>query len=772
MAANGPPLPLPGAPDLAAHAFSIPSNASFRPWQLDARNDPYRGNYEALLRTFAPDAVPPLDGETILALISSRGPSINPSFMGFFPDPTVPNSVTGTLVVISLLGRYTPPLGEDATNFATVYGTYGDYRNGQQRTMVIEAEEFTPLPHQRILVSSTFEQAYNEWSAQGFEGVLGPYGGPDGNPPPNGPGEPNPDDALPPNCIRVQVRPLTAVPFCYLPLLYGTDGSRLGPGKAYQACYDYALANNLLQAHAPFFYALLVGGTVQHDEPPAGLDAEAPDQPIDPREFPTESLQATPPVPDLAPLIADWRWQLALERLPRVAPAGAATTAAPPVDQSVVEVLRLATAQTERLNQETARLATRCPVETRWGLDGVETILTLTEAPDIAHAPIIWTTLATRKKKNDFRTLDAALKKVAAVRRYPQPVASLHLLQAVDRLNFSGDHTQTISHCIQPFVMMMVDTTTPAAARATQQAELAAQSYCLVVEGENTLSVSDAKLLETSAADAGIIPSDNMEGRAMLKALVVWLEVLLGPAHALVRNLAEFVTAFAEKDLKFDTFLRKTPHSATYVLRTVQVGVMDYFNDLLSGTPSEVPDFMPLIKKWMKNNPQWVEVSLPDELLAAAPSSGGAPAGGAPAGGRQGGGAPIGGGNGARGNGSASVNSDLTGPTVTRVNRPAADEDPSIVALNTTLPNRLSISDLITAGGGYPAVPTVQRGGRPVTMCLSYHLRGGCFTNCSRAADHSRHSAADSARLLTFLEGAATTASTAASSASSAVPRT
>jgi len=32
-------------------------------------------------------------------------------------------------------------------------------------------------------------------------------------------------------------------------------------------------------------------------------------------------------------------------------------------------------------------------------------------------------------------------------------------------------------------------------------------------------------------------------------------------------------------------------------------------------------------------------------------------------------------------------------------------------------------------------------------MCASYHLRGTCFTNCKRAADHQQHSEEEDALL-------------------------
>jgi len=54
--------------------------------------------------------------------------------------------------------------------------------------------------------------------------------------------------------------------------------------------------------------------------------------------------------------------------------------------------------------------------------------------------------------------------------------------------------------------------------------------------------------------------------------------------------------------------------------------------------------------------------------------------------------------------------------------------DPTLVAL---LPPTVRIKDLI----GNDEPPKNETGGR---MCLSFHLRGLCFTNCRRTADHTR----------------------------------
>lgn len=49
----------------------------------------------------------------------------------------------------------------------------------------------------------------------------------------------------------------------------------------------------------------------------------------------------------------------------------------------------------------------------------------------------------------------------------------------------------------------------------------------------------------------------------------------------------------------------------------------------------------------------------------------------------------------------------------------------------------VKFNDVIAKVG---ALPTVQRNGKAIPMCASYHLRGTCWSNCQRKADHKSHS--------------------------------
>ncbi len=52
------------------------------------------------------------------------------------------------------------------------------------------------------------------------------------------------------------------------------------------------------------------------------------------------------------------------------------------------------------------------------------------------------------------------------------------------------------------------------------------------------------------------------------------------------------------------------------------------------------------------------------------------------------------------------------------------------------------------------APPTVKRNGTDVPMCISYHLRGQCFSNCSQKADHAKHTNEEDVKLMDWCKKA------------------
>ena len=61
-----------------------------------------------------------------------------------------------------------------------------------------------------------------------------------------------------------------------------------------------------------------------------------------------------------------------------------------------------------------------------------------------------------------------------------------------------------------------------------------------------------------------------------------------------------------------------------------------------------------------------------------------------------------------------------------------------------TLISKTKFNDVIKKVG---EPPKVTRGGKELSMCASYHLRGTCFSNCNRRADHGPHTEEEHAAL-------------------------
>jgi hypothetical protein len=64
---------------------------------------------------------------------------------------------------------------------------------------------------------------------------------------------------------------------------------------------------------------------------------------------------------------------------------------------------------------------------------------------------------------------------------------------------------------------------------------------------------------------------------------------------------------------------------------------------------------------------------------------------------------------------------------------------------------RKKISDAI-AKAGEP--PLVTRDGTSAQMCVSFHLRGSCWSKCNRRLDHGPHNEEEDKRLLEWCKEA------------------
>jgi hypothetical protein len=61
----------------------------------------------------------------------------------------------------------------------------------------------------------------------------------------------------------------------------------------------------------------------------------------------------------------------------------------------------------------------------------------------------------------------------------------------------------------------------------------------------------------------------------------------------------------------------------------------------------------------------------------------------------------------------------------------------------------LRVRDVMVRAGAANRVPTNSNG---IEMCLSYHIKGMCNTNCARNGDHKEHTAAEDQAILRWCE--------------------
>jgi hypothetical protein len=74
---------------------------------------------------------------------------------------------------------------------------------------------------------------------------------------------------------------------------------------------------------------------------------------------------------------------------------------------------------------------------------------------------------------------------------------------------------------------------------------------------------------------------------------------------------------------------------------------------------------------------------------------------------------------------------------------------PIIPALQKFVDMNLRVRDVLVRAGAANRIPTNNAG---VEMCLSYHLKGMCNTNCARSADHKEHQTSEDQAIVRWCE--------------------
>ena len=338
----------------------------------------------------------------------------------------------------------------------------------------------------------------------------------------------------------------------------------------------------------------------------------------------------------------------------------------------------------------------------------------MTNSTSEADLPILWSRIAAAGGKREREAIDSVFRETGTAldQQHLVPVITPDLAKKITSVRFAGNNMDDLSEGINPFVLIIADLTSPSGERAYLDAVAMAQDYDDLVAGTTAAKLDDIKTLKAAAKVQ--IPTNFTAARAMLTAFLITLASLFGPMHPQVTDLNNFVSEYTAKETFYQGRIQRTDgvYGPARLLRFVQLQVRAWFSAMESASTTAAiaavitPNFTQALHKTNVGDMTWLPDLPPSYRLK--PADAGKPP--------------------------ASKSNDDDKKKSQQVRNPAMntrfDDFKTGIVQN-------KFNDIIKKVG---APPTVERGGKTIPMCASYHLRGNCFSTCGRKADHGPHS--------------------------------
>ena len=344
--------------------------------------------------------------------------------------------------------------------------------------------------------------------------------------------------------------------------------------------------------------------------------------------------------------------------------------------------------------------------------------------------PDLWFHFAASKKKQEFGTIRNSLENHARSDHSFGPFAPIptpKLMSDLSSITFVGDHPEDTETGIQPFMAM------DGAEEFRAAAQELARNYTMLAEGDVSITFADLENFKLPKDVKGH-PTTYFELERSLIIFGNLLGAVLGNNHPLMSAYRRFWKTAQEefKSRLYHEIDTRRVIKPVHILRSIQLIVFNWFTSKkLHRTPA-VPQFhyiLDRISMYMYTNPilppnlyQLIaprptpKFPLPIPSIAtqvtddASTHSNMSSVTGATG--------TTGLTRGTFGTGHSRYGTAVANPSV----------DSTLLAL---LPPTVRIKDLL-------GTDDAPRNENNKPMCLSYHLRGLCFTNCRRVVDHSR----------------------------------
>lgn len=662
--------------------------------------DPYQGDYAAVMDTFAAiDAITSADLFTEVATVDPTTPN---AYIGIFEAPGV---VGGLSLVVHAIARFKARLGQPSQWNNRVFGFVQDVQGAHGDITTVELDDtfFRLTDGATTLTVPADAEVDALWDADPNLRMLPPVA------------------AGAPNSRQIRTRHLMYVPPKYLKLVINR---RLSPRELWTdlAC---AIADdgNLVSCRNLVDWILCAGVR-------PGPNAES------------ASPLAAPTVPLGDAALYEHRRRIQYQQLrdPRAdpTPTNAANAQMFALMGQVVTEQRL-TREGAEAHRAMGGRTTKTP--TTFWYDNLPQLLFLCGVDTEAELPRLWHVLAAASTANDRNSLDGHMRRLAvADNAHSQaPIVTPDLTRRLVSLNFAGNDRDDLALGIQPFNLVVTDPGDAEGTRLAVAATVNASEYDQLMLGGTSQALTDLRDLRT-VAKISVNLSFN-QAKRKLQALRLLLLGMLGAEHTLYQAYYVFLRTWIQQDDTWQARMRH-PLAPAVLLRYVQLKLNVWFRQQEVrdfNPPVPPPNFLYIFDQLNEDCTAWIP-SLPPAYLAAPPSAGPtpsrAPAKVTPPAPPNPGGMPV-------------IPAGTTLPAAKARGTQVANttRSPLLARFLTVNPLR-KVADMIALAG---TPPSITRGGVTAPMCVTFHLRGRCFSTCTRAYDHAPHTEVENAPLVPWL---------------------
>jgi hypothetical protein len=670
-------------------------HATFASFYNDLTLDPCKGQYARIMGRFEPEQENRIPAEVLLEQALGAG-CVPQAYLCCAATRRGPR-----LYVIHLPARFTGALDGHTTPWDNnLYAFLGEVTQGMATTVVFPTTAFNEIEHIRARSAESILQSLD--AINGTEGF-----------PPVPPNDPT--------TVDVSTRYLMYLPARYVPLLLDSSGYTIK--QVWEILYPALLQNqDLPDCTALLNWLQASSSNVQHTNPQGQVILGPP----------VTAINIISPPADRDLIVH--RSNLLNQALPGLKEPSPGLEAA--LSQMAVALMAQTNdARVARDQREAQALEPKLPSD-KFTVT-LPVLMEYTEVRDERELPLLWHQWANCTKKQEFNVLKDVLDTYA---RSPEafsatvPIVTPKLVQDLISFTFVGDSADDIKTGLHPFVI------TDGSSEHRQANLELSRLYGFLNSSETGVMLADLEALR--AKEVRSVPLTYWELEKTMGMFGNLLGVVLGNQHPLTttyRDLWNLLRSGLRDDLHFIVEY-KGYIKPTHILRSVQLHCYSWFNHKRARLQPPLPDFAAIVRNitlqvyvlphlppalYQLAYPKQPKLTLTGSTTSTQHTAVTSVTHATPP---------------AASLGDASVVSGLTQNT-TRSRTFQANLNPD-QSLQQLLPSNVRLKHVM----GSDAPPRMDDG---TDMCLSFHLRNGCWATCKRVQNHHRTLSTDEKQRLT-----------------------